>query len=100
MILSKLYLGRNIDKTGLTVTDDWLDRFLRDQVSPLFPGFTVIHAEGYWNGEPEKTTILEILHEPGDAFKVATIADHYKYLFHQESVLVLTITPEGVGAQF
>ena len=113
MLLSKLYLGRTIaegaapilahnapGETTRTVSDSALAYFLENTVTPYFQGFTVVHAEGFWQGKPEKTAILEIIHEERESFKVANIAEEYRAFFCQDSVLVLTVSETGVSAQF
>lgn len=82
-----LYLGRN-KPDGNIVTTDQLTAFLRETVSPRFPGFTVQHAQGYWEGESERTAVLTIIHKQSDGIAyVDEIAREYCRAFDQSAVL-------------
>jgi hypothetical protein len=117
MLVSRIYLGRNIPpdpnqeihpgpvtfpqvleaKPGRPrlVTDPEIQKFLEEDVSRFFPGFTAYQAVGYWKREQEKTTVLEVIHDRGtDRVKIQEIAGIYRRRFHQESVLVTTQTAD------
>jgi hypothetical protein len=85
----RLYLGRNIG-TDSTVSDEAFDAFLGDTVAPLFDGFTITQAQGFWKGTRENTTIIEILtdNEAG----IGIIARVYASRFSQDAVLVQQVT--------
>jgi hypothetical protein len=55
-----------------------------------FQGYTVIHANGVWHGDHEKTLILEIVEDVTDAVTVAVklAATQIRDLNNQEAVLV------------
>jgi len=86
-----LYLGRNIDSTATGqgfVSDRELAEFLKVVVTPEFPGFTVQHAQGYWQGEPEPVAIITVLYGGAESAraKLHQIAQAYRIQFHQEAV--------------
>lgn len=101
MIRYRLYCGRNINTSTVTtvVTDQAVEWFLKNVVSRHFAGFTVIDADGFWEGSGERTIIIEILAGTDDnaADLVQAIADRYKKEFYQDSVM---ITSEYVQVQF
>ena len=92
-------IGRNITTINTTVTDEAVGWFLKKVVSRHFAGFTVLDADGYWEGTGERTIVIEILSGDDDnsGDLVQKIADRYKEEFYQDSVL---ITWEYVQVQF
>jgi hypothetical protein len=85
-----LYFGADIKGTGL-VSETQFATFLRDDVTPAFPGFTVVGCVGYWEGKAEPTRTVTILGDssaPAFRLNVAAIARAYKDRFAQGSVLV------------
>ena len=102
MYIFRLYLGRKIG-TGpdaREVTGPHLDSFLADTVAPVWPGFTVIGARGYWNHESEPTTILEHVCDHNATETAVRLAEHYAARFDQESVLLIAIGPKGPKGTF
>jgi hypothetical protein len=95
--LDRLYLGRSIDGRE-AVTDEAWERFLRETVTPRFPGgYTVLRGEGRWRGadstEAERSFVLEVVHR-GDSTanaRVLEIAREYRQRFHQQAVLRTSI---------
>jgi hypothetical protein len=93
-IADRLYFGRSIPGGGMVSEDDWA-AFLRDVVTPRFPGgLTVWRARGQWREaggaiQGEDVVVVEILHPPSTQADVALeeIAREYKSRFRQESVL-------------
>ena len=86
-VKAELYFGTSAaGRDQITVGD--FDAFLRDSVTPRFPGFTVRDVIGYWKGEEEACRELVILAEDSDALRneIRTIAEHYKSRFNQEAV--------------
>lgn len=51
-----------------------------------FPGFTIETAQGYWEGQPEPSTIIEIVTD--DARKVDRLAEAIRLANGQTAVLV------------
>lgn len=86
-----LYLGMNIPLTsgGGTVSQEQLQHFLANKVTPKVKGFTILGASGFWEGVAEPTTVLEIISDDDQiAAVVVEIAAAYKRWFKQESVLI------------
>lgn len=85
------YFGADIQGKTL-VSDSQFATFCKDVITPLFKGFTVVGAQGYWEGKPEPTRVVTILQtaETVEFFDSAchTIAQAYALQFSQESVLV------------
>lgn len=92
-----LYLGRTIDTVGRVSTDD-LELFFQGVVAPLFPGFTVAHVLGYWEGISERTAVLTIIHNgtPSEAEGIDAIALAYVERFDQQAVLVETVETHAI----
>jgi hypothetical protein len=87
-----LYLGQDIPG-GDTVSDQNILDFLR--YDALLECFTLIKAQGSWNGKQEETTILRIL-EPISFYSTAqTIARKYKEAFSQEAVFLTATNVRG-----
>lgn len=86
-----LYLGMSIPLSagGGTVTVNALQSFLDAEVSPRVQVFTIIKAEGFWEGETEQTVVLEVISDANNAYvAVQEIAEAYKRYFKQQAVLV------------
>lgn len=81
-----LYFGTQIPAGGSVSEAQW-EQFLREEVTPRFPGFTHWEAHGEWKGTREETHVLQIIHPAGRTGDVAAIAAAYKKRFAQESVL-------------
>ena len=89
----RLYCGRDIPGTNLTVSDEEIDVFVREVVLPRFPeGFTMWDAKGTWEGDEEHTLVLEFLHPYGRDYdrEIREIADEYRRRFRQKSVMRVT----------
>lgn len=82
-----IYFGANIGTDGDTVSGpDWAD-FVREFIAPVFDGFTIVEALGYWRGNVELTRIVTIY--DAHSFRVVNhIAEAYCDCFKQECVLV------------
>lgn len=91
-IKAEIYFGLMIPNpepgAGRYVGHAEMAEFLRDEIAPLFPGFTVDTCEGYWKGEPEPSMRVTILLEDTGAARtnVRFIAERYKTQFCQEAV--------------
>lgn len=94
---TRLFLGRTAADGSRYVTDSELDDFLRRAVAPVFSGFTVTYASGYWEGTAEGTAILSIVHDGrSDTFRaIDRIALAYRAAFGQECVLVVSAVVRG-----
>ncbi len=80
-----LYFGTEKPDHSFVTETEWR-QFLRDVVTPRFPGFTHWEAHGSWNNKPEETHILVIIHPTGESAAIAQIIDEYKRRFAQEAV--------------
>ncbi|ABS64133.1 hypothetical protein Plav_2524 [Parvibaculum lavamentivorans DS-1] len=91
-----LYFGLGLADGGSVSEDDW-DGFLRDVVTPRFPGgFSVVEAHGQWRDPDvaeapiirEVTKILIIVHPktPATEASIGELKSIYSELFHQKSV--------------
>ena len=92
-VSDRLFCGRDIPGGG-EVSDADLQKFLDEVVEPRFPeGFTMWTATGNWEGEDERTLVLEFLHPYGRRYddEVREIADAYKERFHQQAVMRVTL---------
>ena len=101
-IMATIYFGASIPKASQRVeyksgavpymqdqvTDAAFARFIRDSITPRFPGFTLAKLEGYWKGEPETVRVVTILAEDDKSFRtnIRIMAEHYKSDFGQEAV--------------
>ena len=98
MIKTELYFGRSITGDGdnndrtIPVTALEVRRFLENVVSPRFPGFTVLHGQGYWEGKSEDMFVVVIIHKD-DSFDdidnsgIDDIVNYYKDTYYQTSVI-------------
>ncbi len=81
-----LYFG-TAKPDGHVVTEAEWQQFLREVVTPRFPGFTHWDAHGEWKNQGEETRVLVIVHPPGEEAAIRQIIDEYKKRFAQEAVL-------------
>lgn len=81
-----LYFGTAKPSGGVVTAAEW-HQFLREVVTPRFPGFTHWDAHGEWKGVREETHVLVIFHEDGHEAAVREIIQEYKRRFAQEEVL-------------
>lgn len=92
-VSDRLFCGRSIPGGG-EVTDADIEKFVDEVVTPRFPeGFTMWTATGNWEGQEERTLILEFMHPYGRRFddEVREIAEEYRRRFRQESVMRVTL---------
>jgi len=82
-----LYFGTAKPDGSAAVTETEWQQFLREEVTPRFPGFTHWEAHGSWKDVPEETHVLQIVHPKGHEADIAAIMDAYKKRFAQEAVL-------------
>jgi len=60
-----LYFGTNKAHGGVITDAEW-EQFLREVVTPRFPGFTHWKARGEWMNQAEEPRVLVIVHGMGD----------------------------------
>jgi len=66
--------------------------FLREIVTPRFPGFTVLSGEGNWKDRVGlHTKILRIVHSDKDSDKIEEIRKIFIEKFHHQSVMRVSI---------
>jgi hypothetical protein len=59
-----------------------------EAASKLFPGFTLLEAQGYWQGQAEPSVIFEIVAPEDTQDSIAWLAMKIEQLGQQEAVLV------------
>lgn len=76
------------------ISDQEWERFRDEQIVTRFPdGFTLYNARGYWRSgtktytEPSMVLMIVSSENEDTARKLDDIAESYKQIFHQESVL-------------
>jgi hypothetical protein len=91
MLRVELYFGQHI-ADGRTVRDrDWA-QFLTRELTPRFPGLTVVDARGVWRQgvhqmrEHTKLVIVVLPDRTAERSRVTEVVDAYKQQFHQTSV--------------
>lgn len=71
------------------LTEDRQQEFVIDAISTQFNSFTLIKGQGYWNGKPEKTLIIEISSDSAYALeKINTLCCVINETNRQECTLV------------
>ncbi len=90
-IRTELYLGRTLSDGG-TVDQAKLDAFLAREAAPRLTGWTVLEARGRWTtpdggSVDEPTSVLVILHGPGEDSALEAVRRAYARDFGQQSVL-------------
>jgi hypothetical protein len=97
-----LTFGHAIGTKGETVTSGQMDHFLHFAVANVARSFSVADGTGFWEGNPERTTIVTILSDDGFMLgKVDRLAARYARLFRQDCVMVETAgiqTPKFIEA--
>ena len=62
---------------------------LAELTSRYFDGFTLIDAVGYWQGNAELSTIIEVIGTPADYVRVFTLARDIRKTNGQQSVYLV-----------
>ena len=65
---------------------------LEKLINYYFDGFSISSGIGFWRGQREYNTIIELIGDYPDKSKVLKLAAEIKILGNQESVLVTTVT--------
>lgn len=86
-VKAELFFGRGMPTEGM-IDPIAFTAFLREEIAPTFPGFTVSHVDGWWKGEFEPATVVTILAADSDSLRnsIRMIAERYKTRFNQEAV--------------
>jgi len=95
-ILYRGHFGRAIGTNGDSVSDEQLNDFLKEIVSTKFRGFSLMHLDGYWNGQADKSFVLEIITSEDNAPFITAIASAYCSLFSQDAVLFYSTPVSGM----
>jgi hypothetical protein len=90
-IRTELYLGRTRADGGI-IEQVQLDAFLAREAAPRLVGWTVLDGRGRWTspdggGVDEPTSVLVVLHGPGEDSALEAIRRAYARDFGQQSVL-------------
>ena len=101
MLRVELYFGRSV-QGGRPVSDSQWNRFVTQDMTPRFPGLTVLDAQGAWRDERQmrertKLVIVVLPDEPAAREQISAVAESYKTRFHQKSVGLVT---QAVCASF
>ena len=95
MLRIEFYFGRNIAHHA-PVSDRAWKRFVSTELTPRFPGLTVLDAQGAWRAgrrelrEASKLVIVVAKDDAATRDAVAAASDAYKRRFHQTSVGIVT----------
>ena len=93
---AELIFGRHL-KGGGVVTEAAWRRFVDREITPRFPdGFTVLDGRGQWRKPGAARIIREPSTAPERRARLAEVAEAYKRLFAQDSVVTL-LTPSCVS---
>jgi hypothetical protein len=95
MLRVEFYFGRNIAHHA-PVSDRAWAQFVSQDLTPRFPGLTVLDAQGAWRDgkrevrEASKLVIVVAKDDAATRNAVAAASDAYKRRFHQTSVGIVT----------
>ena len=95
MLRVELYFGRHIEGARPVSDRDWA-QFLTHELTPRFPGLTVLDARGAWRRdghqmrEHTKLVIVVLPESPAARADIAAAAEAYKAHFQQSSVGIVT----------
>ncbi len=83
-----LYFGTSKPGGGAVTEAEWRT-FVKDVITPEYPGFTEWNATGHWQGAEELTHVVQIAHPERGANdeRIGRIISEYKKRFQQQSVL-------------
>ena len=88
-------LGRAIGQAGEEVGDARMRHFLSTAIATVVPSFSVIEGNGYWEGMPERTTIVSVVTDSPDTYsELVMAAALYARLFRQDAVMVERVACE------
>ena len=95
MLRVEFYFGRDIAHHAPVSDREW-KRFVATELTPRFPGLTVLDAQGAWREgkrelrEASKLVIVVAKDEAATRATIAAVSDAYKQRFHQTSVGIVT----------
>jgi hypothetical protein len=95
MLKVEFYFGRGVEG-GRPVSDrDWA-QFVKRELTPRFPGLTVVDARGAWRRgghemrEHSKLVVAVLADGPAARHHIAEAAEAYRREFHQNAVGIVT----------
>jgi hypothetical protein len=102
-VRAELIFGRSLKGRGTVGEAAWR-RFVDQEIAPRFPdGFTVLDGRGQWRDpqgrivrELSKVLIVAMPDTPERRARLAAVAEAYRRIFSQDSVLTLA-TPSCVS---
>jgi PII-like signaling protein len=92
MYVTRIYLGHITCDKKTQFTEIEVSAFIDLALSKSgIEGATIYDATGYWKGDVEPSTVIEVVHEdPAAIVSIRDAALFLKRFLHQESVLVTT----------
>ena len=91
MYVTRIYLGHITCDKKTQFTEIEVSAFIDLALSKFeIDGATLYDATGYWKGDVEPSTVIEIIHLPEGLAAIRDAALFLKRFLHQESVLVTT----------
>lgn len=92
MKITKIYLGHITRDKNTQFTEIEVSAFIDLALSKFeIDGATLYDATGYWKGDVEPSTVIEVVHDdPAAIISIRDAALFLKRFLHQESVLVTT----------
>jgi hypothetical protein len=95
MLRVEMYFGRNV-RFGTPVSEGQWTRFVAREMTPRFPGLTILDAQGAWREnerevrEKTKLVIVALPDTAANREQIAAAAEAYKKRFRQMSVGIMT----------
>ena len=91
MKVTKTYVGHVTRDKNTQFTEIEVSAFIDLALSKFgIEGATIYDAVGYWKGDSEPSTVIEIIHAPEGLAAIHDAALFLKRFLHQESALVVT----------
>jgi len=81
-----LYIGTSKVHGGVVSNAEW-EQFLKEVVSPRFPGYTHWMAHGVWMNQSEDTHVLVIVHPQGHENAILEIIAEGRRRLDQKEIL-------------
>ena len=95
MLRVEFYFGLAIKGHAPVTRAEW-EGFVGRELTPRFPGLTVLDARGVWRDRQrevrEATKVVVVVTADGPAIQsaIAAVSEAYKHRFHQSSVGIVT----------
>ncbi|WP_051677022.1 DUF3574 domain-containing protein [Maridesulfovibrio frigidus] len=91
----ELYFGLSAEGGKTEISEQQWANFMQTEIAPAFSdGFTIYNSSGFWNEDgrtyAEKSKVLMVVSPDSETdLKINNIAQSYKAMFEQDSVLKL-----------